>query len=917
MRASPQAAMRGLRAFRASAALALAVLAACLAPCGVGASGFDAAAQGRARARDTHRHRRAPSAPRPTSLSPTSAHVSGGAVLTIKGVGFEDTAGLAVRFAASSGAPDGGPLLHETRARFISRTAVECVAPRVATNGLPLIAHVSVSNGDGVWSAPPLVHVRDARTTRAHVALTLEYDDANPGCPGCGVGGFQSALAPARRARERWVAVPDVATTEGGSEITVRAVGYAINDPNDPFDETLVRDVRDVDAAALPPGWAALLGGAPSGGPGARGRGGASRGGVSPTAVTYGPRPRGTFLQGEGFRCRFECPIELAFPPDATPETRAATEEAFSDSFAAASSRPLSTGPFPFGNGQVPRDDAWRFYDAVRHEERTSVASKVGGSNGSSFETVARHVARRFFFRQTTARPGDARVSGAAATDRTSAACVAPPFPALPAAVAAALPANTTATVSRRCRIALSNDHGNAFDDGGFGNAARAAFRYSDAAPVLRGRLDDGDDEPPVSSFFPTERVAEGLSLLKSAATTPHVNAALSARGVTARGPAAGGTETTLFAKDLVPDAPEATCRFSFGSDAPAGPRSVATRAAIAPDGTSARCVSPPRPFRSGKDLVPGVGDADGKDGVASARSALSSAAYPPTLTHEFGSPGCFFASVALSNDGVTFSNASAAFLYCDVHVAPLGEDVDPALAFGTPSRPFPNARSALSAALRGARRDDDDDDVSPSFVGKANVKSTSRWLNRDVLRLAPGVYGGEGNVELAVASDQIVDARAAGDDDDGDDAKSDGEPGDRFSTESFFLLAKKRRAGASSFAVTVVCGGDRPLFASTRTSTRVPNAAGGGGGGVVSFSRSVFFEGCHFDGREAVTGTRCASRGSPHGGCAGDDAYVLPARLDAVGGRARDPSSWEAFDYDDALEYGGTRGGEAFYDFA
>ena len=75
--------MRGLRASRAAAALALAVLAACLAPCGVGASGFDAAAQGRARARDTHRHRRVSSAPRPTSLFPTSAHVSGGAVLTL------------------------------------------------------------------------------------------------------------------------------------------------------------------------------------------------------------------------------------------------------------------------------------------------------------------------------------------------------------------------------------------------------------------------------------------------------------------------------------------------------------------------------------------------------------------------------------------------------------------------------------------------------------------------------------------------------------------------------------------------------------------------------------------------------------------------------------------------------------------
>ena len=94
-RLSPQTAMRGLRASRAAAALALAVMAACLAPCGVGASGFDAAAQGRARARETHRHRRAPIAPRLTSLSPPSAHVSGGAVLTLGGAEVVRTTGAA------------------------------------------------------------------------------------------------------------------------------------------------------------------------------------------------------------------------------------------------------------------------------------------------------------------------------------------------------------------------------------------------------------------------------------------------------------------------------------------------------------------------------------------------------------------------------------------------------------------------------------------------------------------------------------------------------------------------------------------------------------------------------------------------------------------------------------------------------
>ena len=293
-----------------AAALALAVMAACLAPCGVGASGFDAAAQGRARARETHRHRRAPIAPRLTSLSPPSAHVSGGAVLTITGVGFEDTAGLAVRFAASRGAPDGGPLLHTTRARFVSRTKIECVAPRIAL-GDPISAHVSVSNGDGVWSAPPLVHVRSGATSISNSALLLEYEEVTPGCPGCGAGGFQSNLAPERRARERWVAVPERGADKGGSLITIRAVGYALNDFDDPHNTTLAFDVRDVDDA-LPPGFAALLGGAPSGGPGSRGRGGAARGGVSPTAATFGARPRGTFFPGPGLRCRFECPVRDA-----------------------------------------------------------------------------------------------------------------------------------------------------------------------------------------------------------------------------------------------------------------------------------------------------------------------------------------------------------------------------------------------------------------------------------------------------------------------------------------------------------------------------------------------------------------------------------------------------------------------------
>ena len=804
--------MRGLRASRAAAALALAVMAACLAPCGVGAAGFDAAAQGRARARETHGHRRAPIAPRLTSLSPPSAHVSGGAVLTITGVGFEDTAGLAVRFAASRGAPDGGPLLHETRARFVSRTKIECVAPRIAL-GDPVSAHVSVSNGDGVWSAPPLVHVRSGATKSSNSALILEYEEVTPGCPGCGAGGFQSNLAPARRARERWVAVPERGADKGGSLITIRAVGYAVNDINDPHNATLAFDVRDVDDVnALPPGFAALLGGAPSGGPGSRGRGGATRGGVSPTAATFGARPRGTFFPGPGLRCRFECPVFVTLGD--------------------------------------------------------------GGSYSITGELVDA--------RSSTRASGTTRF-----LDFASVACVAPPFPAAaPAAVLAALPANATATVSRVCRVALSNDHGVTFDDGSFANAARATFRYVAAPPSLRGAGTVRNGTEGDATFHETFHESEtgAARLLRRAATTRHSNRALLALGVTARGPLSGNTEVTLISGDddaigaragtFAPNAPEATCRFAFGSDAPLGPRAVETRATVAPDGKSASCVSPPRLVGIVNDatdaFVAVVSNASSSNASSNASSS-SSADYPPIATHDFGSP-CFFASVALSNDGVTFSDASAAFLYCDTHVAPLGEHVHSELAYGTPSRPFPNLQSAFAASLAGARRDE-----------------RSRWVNRDATRLAPGAYGGEGNVELAVAHDQVVDVRVVPD---------------------FFLLAKKERSGlAKKKTATVACGGDRPLFASTRAANRV------------SFSPSVLFDGCHFDGREAVTGTRCASasRNTHVGGCAGDDAYVLPERsMDAAGGTARDPYVWEAFDYDDALEYGESRSSaEAFYEFA
>ena len=336
-----------------------------------------------------------------------------------------------------------------------------------------------MSNGDGVWSAPPLVHVRSGATSISNSALLLEYEEVTPGCPGCGAGGFQSNLAPERRARARWVAVPERGADKGGSLITIRAVGYALNDFDDPHNTTLAFDVRDVDDVtnALPPGFAALLGGAPSGGPGSRGRGGAARGGVSPTAATFGARPRGTFFPGPGLRCRFECPVRVSLANGAS---HAITEK------------------------------------------RSSTRASHGAKDVQTF------------------------------LDFAIVACVAPPFPgekSAPAAVLAALPANATATVSRVCRVALSNDHGVTFDDGSFANAARATFRYVSAPPSLRGAGTEDGDATFHETFFPRDETGAN-ALLRRAATTRHSNRALLALGVTARGPLSGNTEVTLIGGD-------------------------------------------------------------------------------------------------------------------------------------------------------------------------------------------------------------------------------------------------------------------------------------------------------------------------------------------------------------------------------
>ena len=135
----------------------------------------------------------------------------------------------------------------------------------------------------------------------------------------------------------------------------------------------------------------------------------------------------------------------------------------------------------------------------------------------------------------------------------------------------------------------------------------------------------------------------------------------------------------------------------------------------------------------------------------------------------------CVFKTVQASTDGgVTWSEADAekapAFLFCDVHVAVSGSDV---VGKGTPDAPYATIRRAVEAALGEARSADDDEEnsheennysqesseessvASPSrrrFFGRSagkrgggNAQGFSRCVNRDRIRLAPGVYSGHG----------------------------------------------------------------------------------------------------------------------------------------------------------------------------
>ena len=110
--------------------------------------------------------------------------------------------------------------------------------------------------------------------------------------------------------------------------------------------------------------------------------------------------------------------------------------------------------------------------------------------------------------------------------------------------------------------------------------------------------------------------------------------------------------------------------------------------------------------------------------------------------------------------------------MYCDLYASATADTrwSDSSTRAGTPNDPFHDLQSALHAALRGARVDAEDrrgpnEGSAPGDEIGSQKKSSVRWLNKDVVRLSPGVYRGEGNVALAMDA-QLVDIVAGEPDD-------------------------------------------------------------------------------------------------------------------------------------------------------
>ena len=435
------------------------------------------------------------------------------------------------------------------------------------------------------------------------------------------------------------------------------------------------------------------------------------------------------------------------------------------------------------------------------------------------------------------------------------------------------------------------------------GNAASVPFRYDDRIPV------------------PTS------------AESSHAAEALRRRlGFASRGPFAGGTEVTIRGEGFL-RGDALSCRFEEdASDGDGGFPPATTRARFV-DARTVACVSPPRPPRttwapSTTSRTPEI-PSPGADG-----SALATR---PRARSDLGRLApCFASTVRVSNDGVSWSAPAdaARHLYCDVYVHPAARHVNPERAFGTPDRPFPNVQAAFSATLRDARlhsaradagaeprapndrrdprvgartrgsivrrRDESRDrrEGADAAAG-ARTRGVGAWTDVDVVRAAPGAYGGVGDVRLAVP-----DGRSF--------ASSSG-------TDSGTNPTRSSRGANANARRSIVARRDTPRRCSRRRGRSASRAVAGTdgrlvGGAVVTASRIIFGV-FHADGEhEAVADGGCApdpegafarapfaARGA--GGCRGEDQFQrAEAPGFAVGAAARDPTAWEQFDYDDAL---------------
>ena len=265
-----------------------------------------------------------------------------------------------------------------------------------------------------------------------------------------------------------------------------------------------------------------------------------------------------------------------------------------------------------------------------------------------------------------------------------------------------------------------------------------------------------------------------------TSATTPHDEPSIPARG-----PFEGNTEITLRGHGFFPSEKNLLCRLHDGAT---GATQILPARFLS--ATSVACVTEPHAPLGASFRDPTLGAKTlGTVAPCVYKTVQASNDGGATWSADGGGDG------QRSGDGRGGADAARApaFLFCDVHVSVSGSDVS---GRGTPDRPYATIQRAVEAALGEARAVEDDADehgargggrvrgeasvytsaeeessgdvASPSrrrFFGRGatrggarrpgrkhsggNDRGFSRCLNRDRIRLAPGVYGGNGNVAV------------------------------------------------------------------------------------------------------------------------------------------------------------------------